>query len=168
MTRSDDPRDPTRSEEPLQALFDDTAAPLSTDAARRLEAVARGIPQDAVRRRGPLFGWLAAATAVAGIALVSVIIWGDGGPPPTRPNAPVIAMSEDVRADLAPDAPAPIATLAEEQSEAWEQGYGPFADDDEAPSLVGSVSLAHGLEDPAELELWVQAADEILAETDEI
>ncbi len=167
MTRPNDPRDETRSEALLQELFDDTAAPLSDHAARRLEAIARGIPSEAGRRRSPLFGWLGAATAVAAAVVLALIVWTDGGQPPAGPGEQAVALSQDVHEDLAADAPTPVTSLSDEQAEGWEHGYGPFADD-EAPSLVGSVSLAHGLEDPAELELWVQAADEILAETDEI
>lgn len=168
MTHHDERREPTPADEAaLQALFDSTAAPLSDDAARRLEAVARGIVADRSRQRSPLLWWLAAATGLAAAAVLALLL-GPGGPSvPAEPGAPTLAMTQDVLGDLGTDAAPSVATLAEEQFEGWEQGYGPF-DEDEAPSLVGSVSLAGGPDNPDEVELWVQAADEILAEVDEI
>jgi len=167
MKHVDEPRDPTRSEESLRDLFEVTAAPISDHAARRLEAVARGIPGDAAGHRGPMLGWLAAATALAAAAVVAVMFWSGEGPKNPDPGAPAIASSRDVHGDTATEAPTQIATLSEEQDEGWELALDPFADD-EAPSLVGSVSLAGGLGDSAEMDLWVQAADEILAEVDGI
>jgi hypothetical protein len=170
MTHHDEHRAPTPGDEAaLRALFDRTAAPVSDDAARRLEAVARGIPADTARRRGPLLGWLTAGAALAATAVLGLLLWHGETPTPSAPDAPALALSpEDVRRDLGADTGLPTGALAEEQFEGWEQeGFDPFPED-EAPSLLSSVSLASGLGDPAEVELWVQAADEILAETDGI
>ncbi len=167
MTRINEPRDSTPEEEVLRDLFGRTATPLSDQTARRIEAVARGIPWDTAAHRGPLLGWLAAATALATAAVVTAMFWPPGDPTNGDSGAPAIALSQDIHVDAAADTPAQIATPFEEQSEAWESDLDPFADE-EAPSLVGSVSLAHGLGDPTEVDLWVQAADEILAEVDGI
>ena len=171
MTHRDEHRAPTSGDDEaaLRALFDRTAAPVSDPAARRLEAVARGIPADAARRRGPFLGWLTAGAALAATAILALFLWHGETPTPADPEPPALALSqEDVRRDLGADTGLPTGALAEEEFEGWEQeGFDPFPED-EAPSLLSSVSLANGLGDPAEVELWVQAADEILAETDGI
>ena len=167
MMDNHEPRDTTRDEEVLQDLFGRTAAPLSDLAARRMEAAARGIPGDAAAHRGPLLGWLAASATLAAALIIAVTFWsgGESGTPST--GGPVVAMSQDITRDTAPDTLTMIPALSDEQNEGWASSLDPFGDD-EAPSLVGSLTLAYGFDDPAEMDLWVQAADEILSEVDGI
>jgi hypothetical protein len=165
MTERNDRRGMPPEEEALQALFDRSAAHLSDDAARRLDATARSIPGDTARGHHPWLVWLTAGIAVAA-ALIAFIAWPGGGPISTDPSGQPLAHAPDAHAEVLGEIVAPIVAVAEELGEDW--GAVGFFMEDEAPSLVGSVSLAHGLGDDAELELWVQAADEILAEVDEI
>ena len=165
MTRSDEPRDHVPEEDVLRDLFARTAAPLSDHAARRLEAAARSIPANRAHR--PLFGWLASAAALAAVVLIAVSLWPPETPQPSEGGGPAVALGVDVRSDLRPDIPDRVATLSEEQSEGWEASLDPFGEI-EGPSFVGSIGLAHGVGDPSELDLWVQAADAILMEVDEI
>ena len=162
MTRFDTPQDPVPEEEVLRELFNRTAAPLSDHAALRLEAAARRIPAEASPRH-PLLRWWLAAVASTATAAAALLLWSTWELPPPTPEAPAVALSGE--RDASADAGIPEATLAVEQDEGWELSLNPFGDEDETPSLVGSVTLAHGLGDPAQVDLWVQAADEILTET---
>ncbi len=159
--------DPIPGEEALRDLFQQTATELPDPAARRLEAVAREAPAAAPARGGLVLAWLGAATALAAAAIVVVALWP--GDVPTRTDGvPFLAhLSADVRSGAAPDTDGAIASLSMEQSEAWELTLDPFGDD-ETPDLMGSLGAAPDMEDLAALEIWVQAADEILAEMDEI
>jgi len=159
--------DPIPGEEALQDMFRRTATELPDPAARRLEAAARRIPAAAPARGGLVLAWLGAATALAAATLIAVVLWR-GDVPIRTDRVPSFAhLSGDVRLDAAPDTGGTITSLSLEQSEAWAATLDPFGDD-EIPDLMGSLGAAPGMEDLAELELWVQAADEILAEVDEI
>jgi len=167
MRNRDEQRTPFGYEDDLRDLFDRTAASMPESAARRMEASARGIPGAADARRRSLVGWLAPAAALAAAAVLAVVLWPGELPRTSTSGAPAVALTSDVRSDAGTDAGTRISTLSDEQATGWEASLDPFGED-EAPSLVGSVSLAHGLGDQAELELWVQAADEILDEQNEI
>lgn len=160
MTRNDEPRDHVPEEDLLRDLFARTAAPLSDHAARRLEAAARNIPANGQPHR-PLVGWLASAAALAAVAIIAVSLWPPETPEHPESGGPTVAAGVDVHTGTTADTASQVTGL---QLEGWEASFNPFAED-EAPSLIGSMSLAHGTGDPAELDLWVQAASEILAET---
>ena len=159
--------DPVPGEEALRDLFHRTATELPDPVARRLEAAARSIPAAAPARGGLILGWFGAAAALAAAAIIAVVLWP--GEVPTRTDGvPFLAhLNADVRIDTAPDTGGAISSLSLEQSEDWALTLDPFGDD-ELPDLMGSLGAAPGMEDLAALELWVQAADEILAEVDEI
>ncbi|MBM4370306.1 MAG: hypothetical protein FJ098_01545 [Deltaproteobacteria bacterium] len=162
--RPTDRDDGARVDPDLQELFDRSAAPLSAAATRRMEAAARRIPGEAAAARRPLLPWLTGAVLAGTAALLLLVLWsapprsGNGAPDALASRIPDAVEARDRAADAGG---APAAALQE-----WEASLDPFGSD-EAPDLVGSLAQVPGPGDPS-LELWVQAADELLSEHDGI